>query len=488
MPPTWSFVVNEPLTTLLSSRPGPAALPSVDRVLGLTALAPLLVRHGRDALQAAVRMLIDEKRRAILAGQAPETVWAPGEGWIASELASRLDAAARSRLRPVFNLTGTVLHTNLGRALMAEEAIEAVAQAMRWPVTLEYDVASGGRGERDELVEPLICELTGAQAATVVNNCAAAVLLMLHALAHRREVIVSRGELIEIGGAFRMPDIMSRAGCRLVEVGTTNRTHLRDYEQAIGPKTAMLMMVHPSNYAVEGFTAAVEQRELAELAHSHGLPLAMDLGSGALVDLAQWGLPPEPTPRQSIAAGVDLVAFSGDKLLGGPQAGLIVGRRELIAKLRKNPLKRALRVDKMTLAALEATLRLYRNPDRLRERLTALRLLTRPQAEIEALAQRLLPVVKRALADSASVEVRPCASQIGSGSLPVDRLPSAALVVTPTVKGRGAASALKALEQRFRDLPTPVIGRVHDGALWLDLRCLEDEAEFTGQLASVAEP
>lgn len=480
--------MNEPLSTLLSSRPGPAALPSVDRVLGLPALVPLLALHGRDALQAAVRALIDERRQAILGGHAPEAVWAPGAAWIARDLAARLDAASRPRLRPVFNLTGTVLHTNLGRALMAEEAVEAVAQAMRWPVSLEYDVASGGRGERDELIEPLICELTGAEAATVVNNCAAAVLLTLHALACRREVIVSRGELIEIGGAFRMPDIMNRAGCKLVEVGTTNRTHLRDYAQAIGRKTALLLMVHPSNYAIEGFTAAVEERELAELAHRHGLPLAMDLGSGALVDLAQWGLPSEPTPRQSIAAGVDLVAFSGDKLLGGPQAGLIVGRRELIAKIRKNPLKRALRVDKMTLAALEATLRLYRNPNQLRERLTALRLLTRPQAEIDALARRLCPLLTRTLEARASVEVRACASQIGSGSLPVDRLPSAALVVTPSVKGRGTGSALKALEQRFRGLPTPVIGRVHEGALWLDLRCLEDEAAFTAQLATLAQP
>jgi len=480
--------VNEPLSTLLSSRPGPAALPPVGRLLALSALAPLFARHGRDAVQSAVRALLAEKREAILAGEAPEAVWAPGDAWIASDLRARLEAAGRPRLRPVFNLTGTVLHTNLGRAPMADEAIEAVTRAMRWPVTLEYDVASGGRGDRDDLVEPLLRELAGAEAATVVNNCAAAVLLMLHALARRREVIVSRGELIEIGGAFRMPDVMSRAGCRLVEIGTTNRTHLRDYAQAINPKTAMLMKVHASNYAVEGFTASVAERDLAELAHRHELPFAVDLGSGSLVDLAQWGLPPEPTPRRSIAVGADLVAFSGDKLLGGPQAGLIVGRRELIAKIRKNPMKRALRADKMTLAALEATLRLYQNPERLRERLTALRLLTRPQPDIEALAQRLRPIMANAFAGRAVVEVRACASQIGSGSLPVERLPSAALVIVPNANSRAASSALRALERQLRDLPIPVIGRVHDGALWLDLRCLEDEAGFAAQLAATASP
>jgi L-seryl-tRNA(Ser) seleniumtransferase len=459
----------------------------VDRLLALHSLAPLLAQHGRESVQSAVRALIEEKRQAILAGEVPQAIWAPGETWIVGELRARLEAASRPRLRPVFNLTGTVLHTSLGRALLSEEAVEAVAQAMRWPVTLEYDAASGGRGERDELVEPLVQELTGAEAATVVNNCAAAVLLTLHALAQGRQVIVSRGELIEIGGAFRMPDIMSRAGCKLMEVGTTNRTHLRDYEQAIGPKTAMLMKVHASNYAVEGFTAAVEERELAELAHRHSLPFAVDLGSGSLADLTQWGLPPEPTPRQSIAAGADLVAFSGDKLLGGPQAGLIVGRRELVAKIRKNPMKRALRVDKITLAALEATLRLYRNPDRLRERLTALRLLTRPQHEIEALAQRLQPTLAHALTGRARVDVRACSSQIGSGSLPIDRLPSAALVITPMVKGRGAGTALKALEKQLRDLPIPVLGRVHEGALWLDLRCLEVETAFAAQWAELAE-
>ena len=479
--------MNKPIpSSLLASRPGVAALPSVDRVLGLGFVARFIEEHGRAALNEATRALLAEKRQAILDGASPQSVWPAGEQWIEAELERRLEAASGPSLRAVFNLTGTVLHTNLGRALMPEEAVDAVAMAMRSAVNLEYDLASGGRGERDELVEGWLCELTGAEAATVVNNNAAAVLLALNTLAQRKEAIVSRGELIEIGGAFRLPDIMARAGAKLVEVGTTNRTHLRDYEQAIGAKSALIAKVHASNYAIQGFTAAVPEAALAELAHRHALPLMVDLGSGSLIDLAQYGLPREPTPRESIEAGADLVTFSGDKLLGGPQAGVIVGRKELIARIRKNPLKRALRVDKMTLAALDAVLRLYRHPEKLAQRLTTLRLLTRARGDIEALGRRLLEPMGRALEGRATVELRECQSQIGSGSLPVDLLPSTALVVSPLVSGRGSGTALSVLEQRLRELPIPVIGRIAEGALWLDLRCLEDEPAFVAQLGRLA--
>ncbi|AXS78605.1 L-seryl-tRNA(Sec) selenium transferase [Dechloromonas sp. HYN0024] len=454
-------------------------LPAVDRVL--QQIPDLIDVHGRQPVTACVRAELAAAREGLKFG-----LPLPDDASLLAAIRRRAEAAGQARLRSVFNLTGTVLHTNLGRAQLAEEAIAAMVEAARSPCPLEYDLASGGRGDRDDLVSGLLAELIAGGspniAATIVNNNAAAVLLTLNALAQGKEAVVSRGELVEIGGAFRIPDVMRRAQVKLHEIGTTNRTHAKDFQEAINPKTALLMKIHTSNYAVTGFTATVDEKAIADIAHAAGLPFVIDLGSGTLCDFAAYGLPAEPTPQQALAAGADIVTFSGDKLLGGPQAGLIVGRKDLIAKIKKNPLKRALRVGKTTLAALEATLRLYRDPDRLAERLPTLRLLTRPLAEINALAERLLPLVQATFGELATVSVEPCCSQIGSGALPVERLPSAALVFR--VNAKRAGKMLLSIEAAFRGLPTPVIGYIRDDAYHLDLRCLEgkDETRFTAQL------
>ncbi|MBI2960784.1 MAG: L-seryl-tRNA(Sec) selenium transferase [Betaproteobacteria bacterium] len=461
-----------------------ARLPSVDRMLRRSETLELIARFGRHAVTDAIRAVLAEIRSR--AGATPAATDAD-EFAIAQRVAARLIEDARPSLRAVFNLTGTVLHTNLGRAALPPEAIDAVARAASGACNLEYDLERGIRGDRDHHLEAQLCRLTGAEAATVVNNNAAAVLLVLNTLAMRREVPVSRGELIEIGGSFRLPDIMARAGCRLREVGTTNRTHRRDFEDAIGPKTALVMKVHCSNYAIEGFTAAVAEAELVRLCRERAVPLVVDLGSGALVDLRLLGLPHEPTPMESLKDGADIVTFSGDKLLGGPQAGIIVGREALVARIKRNPLKRALRVDKMTIAALSAVLGLYFDPDRLAQRLPALRVLVKKTEEIRASAVRVCPLVAASLQGIASVQVIDCESQIGSGALPAQRIPSAALSIRPLAGGRGSGTALKRLALAFRNLPVPVIGRAEAGALVMDLRCLEedDETAFAAQLGEL---
>jgi L-seryl-tRNA(Ser) seleniumtransferase len=450
------------------------ALPSVDQVLLSPMGQALIDGHGRAAVTTALRNRLDAARTAIRNGADGETEAARLPHLLAADLAS----AARSKLRPMLNLTGTVLHTNLGRAILAEEAIAAASAAMAAPLALEFDLDSGGRGQRDDHLRGLLCELTGAEDATIVNNNAAAVLIALNTFGQGRGAIVSRGELIEIGGAFRMPDIMARAGARLVEVGTTNRTHPRDYQDAITADTGLILKVHTSNYRIEGFTAEVPAPRLAQIARKAGVVLLNDLGSGSLVDLGTWGLRSEPTVAQAVAEGADLITFSGDKLLGGPQAGFIVGRKDLIAQINKNPLKRAVRLDKIRIAALEATLRLYRDPDRLAERLPTLRYLSRPQAEIAARAARLAPQVA-ALLPGFAVTATDCASQIGSGSLPTDTIPSAGLRIT----GPGG-DAPDRLSARLRALPCPVVGHIHGGALILDLRCLDRDEDLLGALSA----
>ncbi|HDL6959728.1 TPA: L-seryl-tRNA(Sec) selenium transferase [Yersinia enterocolitica] len=450
-------------------------LPAIDSLLRAPEMAPLLDEYGAALLTENLRLMQAEAREYIRQFHTLADWCADWPAALRHRLNQRQPA-----LKPVFNLSGTVLHTNLGRAPLAESAIAAVTDAMRGAVTLEYSLSGAGRGHRDRAVADLLCELTGAEDACIVNNNAAAVFLMLTVMAAGKQVVVSRGELVEIGGAFRIPDVMRQAGCELVEVGTTNRTHLKDYRQAISEHTGLLMKVHTSNYSIEGFTASVAEQQLAALGHEFAIPTATDLGSGSLVDMIRYGLPAEPMPQQLIAAGVDLVTFSGDKLLGGPQAGIILGKKQWIDQLQQHPLKRALRADKMTLAALDATLRLYQQPDRLTELLPTMRLLTRSAQDIAESAQRVLAALNSRYGAEFTLAVEPCWSQIGSGSLPVDRLPSWAVTFTPK-EGRG--SALEALTARWRGLAKPIIGRVADGRLWLDLRCLEDEAALLRELA-----
>lgn len=464
----------------MSTRTSPLAdlrrLPSVDAVLRTRIASVALDRFGRRAVVGAIRATL-----AAVRSGCNSQVDADGAAAVAL---ARLEREQSSRLRQVFNLTGTILHTNLGRALIADRAIEAAVAAMRGAVALEFDLDRARRGERDDIVRGLLCELTDAEDATVVNNNAAAVLITLNTLAKGREAIVSRGELIEIGGAFRLPEIMSRAGVKLVEVGTTNRTHPHDYVRAVNARTGLIFKVHTSNYRIEGFAADVPVRQLSVITREHRVPLVNDLGSGTLVDLSRFGLMHEPTVAEAVASGADLVTFSGDKLLGGPQAGFIVGRKDLVSRINRNPMKRALRVDKIRLAAVEATLKLYRDPDRIAEQLPTYRQLTRSTHDMEALGHRLLPVMESKLGAWFSLQIVTCASQIGSGALPLQTIPSAGIAIRPADK-RARGRTLAYLADAFRRLPIPVLGRIEDQAFIVDLRCLDDEAGFVVNLAAL---
>jgi L-seryl-tRNA(Ser) seleniumtransferase len=450
------------------------ALPPIDECLRAAEANPVLAGFSRSYIKLTVQRAQSELRAAILAGR----------GTHPKDRAAMIDAVVRAAahavaadepvLGPVVNATGVVLHTNLGRAILAESAIEAIEMAARSAVNLEYDLQTGARGDRDSIVEDELCALTGAEAATVVNNNAAAVVLALNSLAEGREVIVSRGEMIEIGGSFRLPDVMAKSGAIIREVGTTNRTHPRDYADAIGPETALLLKVHPSNYRVVGFTSEVPLEDLVEIGRARGIDVMEDLGAGALIDLTEYGIPREPVVRERIAAGAAVVTFSGDKLLGGPQAGVIVGRRAAIDRIKRNPLKRALRCDKLTLAALAATMRLYLRSADLDEQLPTLRILGRSASEIGAIAPRARGIVAERLGIGYIVEIVDTASQVGSGAMPVEELKSVAIRVSHPHR---SANAIAAMFRRAR-----IIGRVADDFFLLDLRTIEDPAVLAVKL------
>ena len=451
-------------------------LPGIDQLLNSAELAAAVTTYGTSRVKEALRELQTDWRSS---GEAPD--WASEPDAYATSIEAQLGCQYYT---PVFNLTGTIIHTNLGRALISEASYRAVEPLVTQPINLEYDLASGTRGDREKFVEDRLCLLTGAEAATVVNNGAAALMLLLNTLALGKTVPVSRGELIEIGGSFRLPDLMTRSGTRLVEVGTTNRTHLKDFEAAIddSPDVSLLLKVHPSNFHISGFTKSVSVSELAALAADRHLPLAVDIGSGTLVDLTRYGLPHEPMPQEVLNQGADLVTFSGDKLLGATQAGIVVGRKDLITLMKRNPMKRALRADKLTLAFLEQTLKLYEDPDQLTETLPLLKTMTTSLATLQDRATQVQTTLKAALPEF-EVEIIPSHCQIGSGSLPDRRLDSIAVTIA-----HNDEAEIRTLLSDMRSLPVPVIGRIQQSHLWLDMRGAERCEALVEVLESLAQP
>lgn len=442
-------------------------LPSVDELLREPSIRELLARVPRWAVVEAAREVLQKRREAALAGAPLEE--APSLPAILREVGEVAERNARPSLRRVVNATGVVLHTNLGRAPLGEEAARQVLEVAKHYSNLEYDLEEGRRGSRQAHVERLLTMLTDAEAALVVNNNAAAVFLAINTLADGKEVIVSRGQLIEIGDAFRIPDIMRKAGGILKEVGTTNRTHLHDYERAIGEKTALLLRVHASNFRVLGFTAEVPLDELVALGRRHSLPVMEDLGSGAFLDLSRIGLQKEPVVAESVRAGADLITFSGDKLLGGPQAGVIVGKKGVIQALRKNPLARAVRVDKLTVAALEATLRAYLDEEEAWLRLPVLRALSLSLADIEARAKRVVEKLEGSPKGGLSITLEDGFSEVGGGALPLEALPTKLLALrSPTLSPQEVETCLRRHEP-------PIMGRIEKDTLLLDLRTIQEE-------------
>lgn len=444
-------------------------IPKVDDFLERSVVRQALSMHPRWAVLETVREVLESRRIDISRLSSPEEAGNfPGDEILEESFSGALASCVSHRLRPLINATGIIVHTNLGRSVLPPDAMERSAAVGRGYSNLEYDLESGSRGSRQDHLTDLLCRLTGAESALAVNNNAAAVMLCLGTLADGAEVVVSRGQLVEIGGSFRIPDVMKKSGAILREVGTTNKTHLADYREAVGPETALLLKVHTSNFQVVGFTSSVDTADLAALGREKELPVMEDLGSGCLVDLAPFGLPGEPTVQSVVEAGADIVTFSGDKLLGGPQAGLIVGRGTLLEKIRRNPVHRAVRLDKFTIAALEATLRLYLEGDRVFMTIPTLKMISEPLVKVRQRARRLYRRLRKESRHLLKAAVVASKAQVGGGSLPLQELPSAALALG------GPEYSANGLESAFRALPVPVIGRIQDGRLLLDMRTVDD--------------
>jgi len=444
-------------------------LPGVDHVLELCGQQPFFEDIPKTVLVNAIRRILENLRTGILNADGKISQDNLSDARITEAVAAAVSRAMESNLKPLINATGVVVHTNLGRSLVPAAVAANISLIAGRYSNLEYELKAGRRGTRYAAVEDLLCEICGAQAALAVNNNAGAVLLCLETFARGRDVIVSRGELVEIGGSFRIPDVMAKSGGVLKEVGTTNRTHLKDYEDAVDANTALLLKVHRSNYSVIGFTAEVTLQQLVDLGKAHGVPVMEDLGSGTFIDFSKYGLVKEPTVQESVAAGTDVVTFSGDKLLGGPQAGIIVGKKSIIDRIKKNPLTRALRIDKLTLAALESTLRLCRDEARAVRQIPTLRMLTMTVGELEIRASRLVDKLRKTNSPRLEITIIERSSKAGGGALPLLELPSRCLSVR--IEGMSA----NALEKRMRENDPPIIGRIEDDAYVIDPRTLQDE-------------
>ena len=444
-------------------------LPAVDHVLELSKSDPFFAEIPRSVLIRSIRSVLDNRRRQIIEQDPAHIDDLLADSSVVTGVKDLVRQAQSLNLRETVNATGIVIHTNLGRSLLAETAIEHLCTVGRQYSNLEFDLDKGRRGSRYANVEGLICEISGAESAMVVNNCAGAVLLALETMAAGKKVIVSRGELVEIGGSFRIPDVMAKSGGVLCEVGTTNRTHLHDYENAVDEQTALLLKVHKSNYSVVGFSTEVSLKELVALGQKHQVPVMEDLGSGTFIDFSRYGLLKEPTVQESVSAGVDIITFSGDKLLGGPQAGLVVGKKACIDRIKKNPITRALRIDKLTLAALESTLRLYRDEEMAVQAIPTLRMMLQPIATLEEKARRLKKMLESAGRIRLTVASLDLVSRPGGGSLPLLELPSKGLGIR--IDGLSA----NAIEKNLRLNSPPIIGRIEDDLYTMDMRTLQDD-------------